>query len=351
MSHWLQKIRALHAGGRDCVRVTVMNVRGSAPRETGATMLVTADALDGSIGGGQLEYECTRMAAENLRQPAAAPFVRKFPLGAGLGQCCGGVVEVLFEYLPARGADWFDEAWRCFTARAPALATTTVTADGAVSRALLTPDNTGGVDAAIAAAAARIFSGCPDALCVTAGDARTLLEPLMENDFTVALFGAGHVGSALIGVLAGIDCRVRWIDGRRDIFPQTVPPGITCIESAEPAREVTALTPGSFYLVMTHSHALDYEICERVLARGDFAYCGLIGSRSKRRRFEKRLRGQGMSDDRLRKLTCPIGIAGLDGDKPGEIAVAVAAQLLDVRKSRSARVVADASDVNVTRLH
>jgi xanthine dehydrogenase accessory factor len=112
---------------------------------------------------------------------------------------------------------------------------------------------------------------------------------------------------------------------------------VTVIGSADPAREVLALPAGAFYLVMTHSHPLDYEICEQVLARDDFSYCGLIGSRSKRRRFEKRMRRQGMPDARLARLTCPIGVRGIDGKRPGEIAIAVTAELLQVRERLSAR--------------
>ncbi|MGH8131082.1 MAG: xanthine dehydrogenase accessory protein XdhC [Steroidobacteraceae bacterium] len=338
MSGWLRELRELGSAGRNCLRVTVMDVRGSAPREIGATMLVTADDLTGSIGGGQLEYQCTQIACEQLsasRRTDPTPFVRTFPLGAAMGQCCGGVVDVLFEPVPAEGADWLAEAWRCYTARVPAVLVTSVGSDGAISRALLSEAEH--ADEAVSDAARRILGGSACALCVKAGDMRTLLEPLMEGGFTVALFGAGHVGSAVVHVLANLDCRVRWIDSRRDVFPRAVSANVTCIESAEPAREVHAIPSDAFFLVMTYSHAMDYAICEQILARDDFAYCGLIGSRSKRRRFEKRLRAQGMAEARIERLTCPIGIAGLSGKKPGEIAVAVAAELLQRRQTQAAR--------------
>ena len=199
-------------------------------------------------------------------------------------------------------------------------------------------------DDAVLAEGRRLLERGGVAICVRDGETRTLLEPIADNDFALALFGAGHVGSALVNLLASLDCRVRWIDGRRDIFPDTVAGNVTCVESADPAREALAMPPGAFYLVMTHSHALDYEICERILARDDFAWCGLIGSRSKRRRFEKRLRAAGMSDARIERLTCPIGIPGLDGKKPAVIAVAVAAQLLQIGKSHSVQARGAAAD-------
>ena len=347
MSDWLSDLRKLQAEGRDCVRVTIMDVKGSAPREIGATMLVTADDLRGTIGGGQLEYECTRLAARQLAEDSSTtvesrgrrgPTRMRFPLGAAMGQCCGGVVDVLFEFLPAEGNAWTRKALQLFASRADAVLATSFAERMFVSRALLTAS---GCDGELAdefvAEGRRLLEGGGAATCLRDGDRRTLLEPIADHAFPLALFGAGHVGSALVNVLAGLDCRVRWIDGRRDVFPAAVPGNVGCIESADPAREALAMPPGAFYLVMTHSHALDYEICETILSRDDFAWCGLIGSRSKRRRFEKRLRASGMSEQRIGRLTCPIGIAGLDGKKPAEIAVAVAAQLLQLRDTQSAQ--------------
>jgi len=153
------------------------------------------------------------------------------------------------------------------------------------------------------------------------------LERVVGSDFNIAVFGAGHVGSAVVRSLSVLDCNIRWIDSRRNIFRKT-PPNVRTIETGEPALEVAAMPPGSCYLVMTHSHALDFEICDRILRRGDTAYCGLIGSLSKRRRFEKRYRSQGMAANAISHLTCPIGVAGISGKKPAEIAVAAAAEVL-----------------------
>ena len=131
-------------------------------------------------------------------------------------------------------------------------------------------------------------------------------------------------------VLSGIDCDIRWIDSRRRVF-QHVPNGVRAVETADPALEVAAMPPDSYFLVMTHSHALDFDICDRILRRGDARYCGLIGSLSKRRRFEKRYRQQGMSQAVIDTLVCPIGVDGITGKKPAEIAVSVAAEVLRLR--------------------
>jgi xanthine dehydrogenase accessory factor len=222
----------------------------------------------------------------------------------------------------------------------PAVLVTSIGASGRIFRSLVTGAACQGDEPgdAVMAEVDRILERGGPATCLRDHDTRTLLEPVADNAFRLALFGAGHVGSALVNMLASLDCCVRWIDGRRDIFPETVPDNVTCVESADPAREALAMAPGAFYLVMTHSHALDYEICEGILARDDFAWCGLIGSRSKRRRFEKRLRAQGMNEARIGRLTCPIGIPGLDGKRPAEIAVAVAAQLLQIHRLHAVEV-------------
>ena len=131
---------------------------------------------------------------------------------------------------------------------------------------------------------------------------------------------------------------MRWIDNRRGIFPVRLPPAVSAIESADPTREVAAMPVNSFYLVLTHSHPLDFEICEQILRRGDFAYCGLIGSASKRRRFEKTMRKQGLPEALLDRLTCPIGVTGIDSKKPADIAVAAAAELLRARDAGCAAI-------------
>jgi xanthine dehydrogenase accessory factor len=154
-------------------------------------------------------------------------------------------------------------------------------------------------------------------------------EPVLGSDFNIAVFGAGHVGAAVVNLLSGLDCNIRWVDSRRDIF-RAAPRNVRTVEASEPALEVAAMPPSSYYLVMTHSHPLDFDICDRILRRGDAAYCGLIGSLTKRRRFEKRFRQQGLPESLIGQLVCPIGVAGISGKKPAEIAIAAAAEILRV---------------------
>jgi xanthine dehydrogenase accessory factor len=163
------------------------------------------------------------------------------------------------------------------------------------------------------------------------GEAVLLLEPVLPPAFEIAIFGAGHVGKALVKLLADLACRVTWIDPREAMFPEDVPANVTTLIADEPADEIAALPAGAFVLVMTHSHPLDQRVVEAALKREDFRYVGLIGSATKRARFLKRLAARGLTEAQLARLTSPIGIAGVGGKHPGEIAIAVAAQLLQVR--------------------
>jgi xanthine dehydrogenase accessory factor len=159
-----------------------------------------------------------------------------------------------------------------------------------------------------------------------------LLESLQPSNFRILLFGAGHVGRALVRVLGTLPCRVTWVDSRAAEFPRETPENVRVALTDAPLAEVSAARPGSSFLVMTHSHALDLELVEAVLKRGDFAYCGMIGSQTKRRTFEKGLAKHGVPPEALARFTCPIGIPSLKGKEPGVIAVAVAAQLLELRE-------------------
>lgn len=332
MDRWIADLSELAECDKPSVLVTVASVRGSAPREVGAKMIVTANETIGTIGGGQLEYQCTRIACEQIKShEGASPLTRRFALGANCGQCCGGVVEVMFEVQTASAFTWLPALKELYDERV-AVVIATSTKDPA-SKFLLTAEsceafgNNPICPEEALSAGMSLLAGA--AVARRAGD--FLLEPIRPGTFNIAVYGAGHVGAATVDVLARLDCNIRWIDSRRKIFPASVPENVLVVESADPAREVLAMPPGSWFLVMTHSHPLDQEICARVLRRGDFAYCGLIGSLAKRRRFERLMRKQGVTPELLGRLVCPIGVDGVLGRKPVEIAISVAAEVLQVR--------------------
>ncbi len=323
MNEWVDELSDLMAAGESVVVVTVASIRGSAPREVGAKMIVTETETVGTIGGGQLEYQCTRIAYEMLNGDSGAT-LRTFPLGSSMGQCCGGVVDVMFEPLANGLPVWLRDLKALHGQREAAIVVTGI--GSAMPKGVVTADNEFGDNAlpAKVVAEARAFLRCGGAAC---SNADVFLDPVVGSNFNIAVFGAGHVGTAVVNALSNLDCNIRWIDSRRNVFRKT-PVNVRAVESSDPSLEVAAMPAGSCYLVMTHSHAIDFDIVDRILRRGDSGYCGLIGSVSKRRRFEKRYRAQEMPQQLLKKLVCPIGVAGISGKKPAEIAVAAAAEVL-----------------------
>jgi xanthine dehydrogenase accessory factor len=260
MSALRDAARAFLETGVPAMDVQVLSHRGSVPREAGTHMLVTRDAVFGTIGGGHLELTAIAQARQWLAAGDTTPHDAEFALGPSLGQCCGGALTLRTQRLgDAALAAWRDNAPRFF----------------------------------------------------------------------LQLYGAGHVGRAIVTLLAGIDCRVQWIDERDSEFPpRPLPPHIErlCVEPVE--AEVAQAPSGAHYLVLTHSHDLDLRITEAILRRGDFAYLGLIGSRTKRARFVHRFEERGVPAEAIGRMTCPIGVPGIAGKEPEVIAVAVVAQLL-----------------------
>jgi len=342
---WIDAARAAVAAGEPALLVTVLALQGSAPREPGARMLVLADRALGSIGGGHLEFAATASARRRLGQPAdRRAGSETVALGPELGQCCGGKVRLLFEPLAAGDAGWLRD-WDAASAEdAGAVLVRRLAGDGAAARAL--PPLVLRVDEIAAAALpaeirrhalALLGQAAGPALVEgIAGDEAWLVERAAPAPDRIHLFGAGHVGAALVQALAPLPCSIDWIDARDELFPPTLPTAVRRV-AATPAEAVAAARPGAFFLVMTHSHPLDLEICELVLRRGDFAYLGLIGSETKRARFVGRLRARGLAADLVARLTCPIGIPEIGGKHPAVIAVAVAAQLLQVSEQIRAR--------------
>lgn len=250
------------------VLVEVAEAQGSVPREAGTWMAVFPDALVGTIGGGHLEYDAI--------------------------------------------------------ARARALL-----ADGAEGRQATT------VRVALGPSLGQCCGGVVELRfeCVSVGDIQALALRLGQAALTpVALFGGGHVGHALVRVLAPLPFSLTWIDSRDGVFPASVPPRVMAEHSDPVQAAVPGLAPQSRVLIMSFSHAEDLDIVAACLLRqrekSDLPYIGLIGSKTKWAVFRHRLEARGFAAGELAQVTCPIGVPGITGKEPEVIAVAVAAQLL-----------------------
>lgn len=269
--------------GQCTIVVEVLDARGSVPRGTGTRMLVGGTRLAGTIGGGHLELKAIAQARALLTGRDPPPQSVHYPLGPALGQCCGGAVTLGFALLDAAAL----AAW-----------------------------------------------------------------PRAAPRFHLQLYGAGHVGRAIVQALAPLHCVVDWIDEREEEFPVTFdahggpwPAHIrkVCVDAVE--AEVDTAPPDAFYLVLTHRHDLDLRISEAILQRGDFGYFGLIGSKTKKNRFIHRFEQHGIAPDVIARMSCPIGVPGISGKEPEVIAIAVAAQLLQVSGLERRR----AAEIHATR--
>lgn len=247
--NWISALADLQQRAEASVLVTIIEERGSTPRNAGSKMVVSADKAYDTIGGGHLEFKAIQIARDMLLGHEREPKLERFSLGASLGQCCGGATVLLFE-------------------------------------------------------------------------------PMGQPQAHIAVFGAGHVGRALVPLLASLPCKVRWIDPREAEFPGYIPEGVTRVINEEVIDEIDEMPAGSYFIVMTHNHALDLELTAKILERNDFTYFGLIGSDTKRAKFEHRLRDRGFTADTVQRMRCPMGISEVKGKLPVEIAVSIAGEVI-----------------------
>lgn len=331
MMNWLAAIRTVTARQEPAVLVTVASVEGSGPREPGAKMLVTRAAQFDTIGGGHLEMRACEMARDMLSMspalPASGRRLARFALGPSLGQCCGGVVHLAFERIEARHADYYNRLGALWNDRKDAWRV--VALDAATPPALV---GAGGETLAgsLPPSLAQFDRGRGCHVRKDAEGRNWLVDPCLAYRSHLVLFGAGHVGAAIVRALAELPCHVTWVDERDDLFPADVPANVKIEVTDTPEAAVDDVPAGSSYLVMTHSHALDQRLCEAILRRRDRGWFGLIGSKTKRMQFEHRLRDRGISQDQLATMTCPVGVPGITGKAPAVIAASVCAQLLQV---------------------
>ncbi|WP_304641347.1 xanthine dehydrogenase accessory protein XdhC [Pseudomonas sp.] len=260
---WYQAVADCEARGEPYVLVTIVGVAGSVPREPASKMVITADQYHDTIGGGHLEYQVTNRARESLAARRYQSDLVHFPLGASLGQCCGGSVSVLLEAHPG-------------------------------------------------------------------------------SDARLVVFGAGHVGRALMTIMGQLPWQVTWVDSRPEslAFPDLAA-NIRPYLSDDPAAEAAVLCRGAHSLILTHNHQLDYELCRALLDAGDALSIGLIGSQTKAARFRQRLDHRGYSATQIDSIRCPVGRSDVPGKRPMEVAVSICAELLalgaESAKDRPAR--------------
>ncbi len=246
---WFEAIKECEQQGKAYVIATVLGVSGSSPRDQGSKMVITSDEEIDTLGGGHLEYKVMEDAREVLAGGEAGNHIKHYPLGASLGQCCGGSVTVL-------------------------------------------------------------------------------LESFVSQGLNLTVFGAGHVAKALMKILGDMPGQIRWVDNRIDMFGLNVPTNVQVMYLESPVDMVATLPANSQVLILTHNHQLDFELAHAALKRADLSFVGCIGSDTKAKRFNMRLKHRGMSDELMAPFVCPVGDLNIPGKLPMEVAVSMAAQLI-----------------------
>ncbi|SFR41615.1 xanthine dehydrogenase accessory protein XdhC [Litoreibacter janthinus] len=276
-------------------RVVIVAHSGSSPRESGASMLVWDGGQSGTIGGGALELEAARRALK-----LNGPIVSRIPLGPALGQCCGGAVTLVTEVFEAA-----PDARNFYIRRIEGRAEQPLSIDRAV---------------------ARMRNGSESGLVFDNG---WLCESLKGQRAPLWVWGAGHVGRAIVTTLAPTDAfDITWVDSGAERFPKHTEAAPRIDElAAMNIPDAAKLAPtDAHHLILTYSHAIDLELCHRLLTNG-FQSAGLIGSATKWARFRSRLNALGHTDAQISRIRCPIGQPAL-GKHPQAIAVGVASELL-----------------------
>lgn len=284
-------------------RVVVTEVQGSAPREVGASMLVWAGGQSGTIGGGALEYQACA-EARDLLASGLRKRVARVALGPNLGQCCGGAVGLLtevYETVPT----------------------------GVLARPL-------GEGSEMPLAVARLLANARHAVIAPQVVQGWFVEQIAPPARTVWIWGAGHVGRAIVSVLSPL-VTITWVDTKLDRFPDVIPDGVRVLPAVDPVAAVALAPKEAEHLILTFSHVLDLALCDALLRHG-FDGCGLIGSATKWVRFQRRLADLGHSPAAIAQIVCPIGDPSL-GKHPQAIAIGVAVAMM--KPANHARSVAD----------
>ncbi|MGY2736844.1 xanthine dehydrogenase accessory protein XdhC [Sphingomonas sp. UYP23] len=306
MTAWLGWLREVAAHTPSAL-VHVLASEGSAPRGAGTRMLVSGDALYGTIGGGQLEYRAIEQARAILALAPGSWRIQDYPLGPLLGQCCGGRVRLLIEHIDPARLGWV--------------------ADATEQRVLVSTLHTDRIDRHVRTdAVAQHLSARGD----RPRTGSSFAEIIGQYRRPLYLFGAGHVGQAIARHIEHLPFRLAWFD-TRPVFDSI--DGVAVVPEAAIEQCVAEAPDDAAIVILTHDHAIDYRLTRAALRRTQTAFVGLIGSATKKARFASRLAEDGLDTEQRARLTSPIGIAGVSGKEPDVIAIATLTQLLQLGRT------------------
>lgn len=313
------------------VRVVITRTHGSTPRDAGASMIVASDDFIGTIGGGKLEYLALAEARDML-QKTGGPLrkTQQFVLGTELRQCCGGVAWLLLELFGPDHLVKLREQRNNLKADSFIMRPTDF--DGLFFNTAQHMDDMRQWPM-IADTLRQYMNGDTAQSLILINDEENthqwVLEPAAKSTAPLYIYGAGHVGRALVRVMEDTPFEITWVETDESRFPSEVPHGVKTVVAPSQADYAAQVgTNDAFHVVMTYSHEADLEICRAVLLQGQGQYLGLIASETKKAKFINRLKKDGVSAQAFDMFKCPIGLLSFKHKEPSIVAISIAAQLI-----------------------
>lgn len=333
MKKLFDALRQALRNGEDAVLVTIVASSGSAPRGTGARMLVTARGrICGTIGGGAVEYKGEQIAAEILRTKRSRQ--ENFRLYkndvADLGMVCGGAVDVYFRFIAAGDAgvaDLIDRCGEIFEKLEPSWFITELT-EGGLS---VFGKEHGLLGEAVPQTVLDALGTRPSQL---EADGKVYYCEKLLQPGRVYIFGGGHVAQALAPALLAADFPVVVLDDRPDFLRPELFGGAQTrrIDPADISDVIRDFGENDYVCIMTRGHKDDMLI-QRQVMRSPVRYIGVIGSAKKQRTVKEKILELGYAESEFDKVVSPIGL-DIGAETPAELAVSITAQLIMVRAGK-----------------
>jgi len=349
MNSWLKPVKTASALNKGFVLLTIISTKGSTPCSNGDKIVFSgAESVFGSIGGGNLEFKALSFAEELLSLNSNGTYLKKYPLGASLGQCCGGYVNVMFESFIQSDAtnSWIKTVSNLLQDNEDFIVATIIDSNSEIefsSKKFVYLDGTLSPNIDDKKISSLITKSAKDLLLLSdsptivqfENQSGALTEVCFEKVLTsevqpVVVFGAGHISRALMPILINLPIKIYWVDDRAEQFDKyqgdTSQIDIICDDFVQ---SIPDLPDSSYCLVITYSHQIDFEICEKMITQNNFSYLGMIGSEIKGKKFRDRFHQKNFSEEVINKFICPIGDKQKFLKSPAAIAVTIAMDLIN----------------------
>ncbi|WP_416653382.1 XdhC family protein [Candidatus Pseudothioglobus sp. Uisw_086] len=349
MNSWLKPVKTASALNNGFVLLTIISTKGSTPCSNGDKIVFSgSESVFGSIGGGNLEFKALSFAGELLSLNSNGTYLKKYPLGASLGQCCGGYVNVMFESFIQSDAtnSWIETVSNLLQDNEDFIVATIVDSNSEIEFSCkkfvyldgnLSPNIDDKKISSLITKSARDLLLLSDSPTIVQFENQSgaLTEVCFEKVLTsevqpVVVFGAGHISRALMPILINLPIKIYWVDDRAEQFDKyqgdTSQIDIICDDFVQ---SIPDLPDSSYCLVITYSHQIDFEICEKMITQNNFSYLGMIGSEIKGKKFRDRFHQKNFSEEVINKFICPIGDKQKFLKSPAAIAVTIAMDLIN----------------------